>query len=335
MEKLKRKYLYVIAFSVFSLFTLGCNLNKEAAELNVAEDMKLNSGAVLKSENGSYSLYDYNDKYIKHEPDKIVLTYDKSSGNYIYRDDNEIFAVYNHKQNKIESDEYIKLKLSPGGKYVSYFVEDNGMKLKVIRLEDNKEVEINSNISISGTIYDWYNDNSIIYYGVSDDGINGIFINNIEDNKEELLYKIKEGYIAYLKATIDNILFFQLNFENERQLIMIDKSTKNIEILNEDIEEIKDVISLNDDIFFVGRIKDNVNSIYKITNGDIKRLVYDFPIMIDTEKGIKADVNGNILFIGSNDPNRSTEQLYKYSLDGSISSMSDKSSDYAFVDYIE
>ncbi|MGN0144847.1 MAG: hypothetical protein ACI398_07680 [Clostridium sp.] len=335
MTKFKRKYLYAIAFSVFSLFALGCSSAKEIAELNVAEDIELNPGAVLKSENGSYSLYDYNDKYIKHEPDKVVLTYDKNSGSYIYRDNNDTFAVYDHKQSKIENEDYIKLKLSPGGEYYSYFVEDNGMKLKVFKLKDNEELEINSNVSISGIIYDWYDNNSIIYYGVSDDGINGIFINNMKENKEELLYKIKEGYVAYLKATINNILLFQLDFENKRQLLMIDKSTKNVEVLNNDVEEIKDAVALNDDIFFVGRIKDNVNSIYKITNGDTKRVVYDFPAIIDMEKGIKIDKNGNILFVGSNEINGSTEQLYKYSSDGSISSISDKSSDYAFVDYSE
>ena len=335
MTKFKRKYLYAIAFSVFSLFALGCNSAKETAELNVAESIKLNPGAVLKSENGSYSLYDYEEKYIKHEPDKVVLTYDKDSGSYIYRENNDTFAVYNKKENKIDGGNYIKLKLSPGGEYCSYFVEDNGMKLKVLGLKDNKEIKLDSNVSISGSIYDWYDNNSIIYYGVSDDGVNGIFINNIKENKEELLYKIKEGYVAYLKATLNNILLFQLDFENERQLVMIDKETKNVEVLNNNVEVIKDIITLNDDIFFVGRIKDNVDSIYKIINGDTKRVVYDFPARIDVEKGIKADKNGDILFIGSNEINGSTEQLYKYSSDGSISSVSDKSSDFAFVDYVE
>lgn len=335
MAKFKGKFLYMIAFSLFSLFSLGCGLGDEVSQANLAENIELNSGTVLKSENGDYNLYDYNDKYIKSEINKVVLAYDKSSSSYIYRDKNETLAVHDKKECKIENSDYIKLKLSPGGGYVSYFIDDNGMKLRVIDIKDDKTVEINSNVSISGTIYDWYDDKSLVYYGVSNEGVNGIFIYNIEDNKEELLYKLKEGYLAYLKGTIDNVLFLQLNFDNDRQLILLNKNTKDIKIINEDIEEIKDVICLDDAVYFVGRVKDNVDSLYKVSNGNTKRVVYDFPAVIDVEKGIETDKDNNILFIGSNVPGSSKEQVYKYSKDGSISSISDESSDYAFVEYIK
>lgn len=335
MAKFKGKFLCVLAFSVCSLFILGCNSNKKEVPSNMAENINLNSGAVLKSENGDYNLYDYSEKYTKQETDKLVLTYDKSSSNYVYRKNGETFAVYNEKEIKIEDSEYIKLKLSPGGSYVSYFVDDNGMKLKIINLKENKFAEIKSNVSISGTLYDWYDNKSLVYYGVSEDGVNGLFIYNIEDDKEELLYKLKEGYLAYLKGTIDNILFLQLNFDNERQFIALNKNTKDIEILNNNIEEIKDVVYLNNDVFFVGRVKDNVNSLYKIENGNTKRVAYDFPAVIDTGKGIEADSENNILFIGKNNPSSGQEQVFKYSKDGSISSISDGSSDYAFVEYVE
>lgn len=331
MAKFRSKFLYVIAFSVFSLLILGCGPDNPKPAPDVAEKIKLNSGAVLKSENGEYNLYDYNDTYIKYEPNKFVLTYDESSSNYLYRYNDDTFAVYDNKEIKINDSEYVKLKLSPGGGYLSYFIEDNGMKLKIVRLKDNKEVEIQSDVSISGTLYDWYDDKSIVYYGVSDDGINGIFINNIEDNKEELIYKIKEGYIAYIKGTDDNVLFLQLDFNNERQLIMLDKKTKNIEVLDDSIEEIKDAVRVDGNVFFIGRVKDNANSLYKISDGTTKRVVYDFPLKINTEKGIRSDKNGNILFIGTNEPNGNKEQVFKYSSDGSVSSISDLSSDYAFV----
>ena len=333
MAKFKGKFLCALAFSVFSLFALGCGLGEESSA-NVTENIKLNSGAVLKSENGDYSLYDYDEKYVKSGTDKLVLTYDKSSGSYIYRQQNETFAVHGTTEYKIDDSNYIKLKLSPGGSYVSYFIDDNGMKLKVIDINDNNAIEVKSNVFISGTIYDWYDDKSIVYYGVSNDGINGLFVYNIEDETEELLYKLKEGYLAYLKGTIDNVLFLQLNFDNDRQLIVLNKDTKNVDILNSNSEEIKDVLYLNEEVFFVGRIKDNVNSLYKISNGNTKRVVYDFPAAIVTEKGIKFDEGNNILFIGSSSQSSSKEQIYKYSQDGSVSSISDESSDYAFVDYV-
>ena len=85
MAKFKGKFLCVLAFSVCSLFILGCNSNKKEVPSNMAENINLNSGAVLKSENGDYNLYDYSEKYTKQETDKLVLTYDKSSSNYVYR----------------------------------------------------------------------------------------------------------------------------------------------------------------------------------------------------------------------------------------------------------
>ena len=323
-----------MAFSVFSLFMLGCGPEKQPSQPDMAENIELNSGAVLKSENGDYNLYDYDDKYIKSETNKLVLTYDKSSSSYVYRDKNDTFAVHDKREYKIDDSDYIKIKLSPGGEYVSYFIDDNCMKLKLINLKEDEIIEIDSHVSISGTIYDWYDSKSLVYYGVSDDGINGIFVYNIQENKEDLLYKLKEGYLAYLKGTIDNVLFLQLNFTNERQLILLNKDTKEIEILNNNIEEIKDVICQDEDIYFIGRVKDNVNSLYKVSSETTKRVVYDFPISIDCEKGIQRDGDGNILFIGSNSPNRGKEQIYRYSKDGSISSISDEATDYAFVEYI-
>ena len=335
MIKFKGKFVCAVAFSVFSLFFLGCGSEEQLSNPNIPENVELNSGAVLKSENGEYNLYDYSDKYIKSETNKLVLTYDKSSSSYVYRDKNDIFAVHDNKEYKINDSDFVKIKLSPGGDYISYFINDNGMKLKVVNLKDDKDMEIESHVSISGTIYDWYDNRSLVYYGISDQGINGIFVYNIEENKEELLYKLKEGYLAYLKGSIDNILFLQLDFNNERQLILLNKDTKEIEILNDNIKEIKDVISQDDGIYFLGKVKDNVESLYKISNDTTKRVVYDFPLVIDGEKGIQTDEDGNILFIGSNNRSGNKEQIYKYSKDGSISSISDEATDYAFVDYIE
>ncbi|WP_294375841.1 hypothetical protein [uncultured Clostridium sp.] len=334
MKKYKRRFLGILAFSVFSLFSLGCSQKEGEVQDNLAEHVKLNSGAVLKSEDGGYNLYDYNDKYIKAENNKLILTYDKDSGSYVYINENNTFAIHGENEYKIEQKDYLNMKLSPKGKYISYFIDDNGMKMKVINIEENKEMKINSNVSISGTLYDWYDDKTLVYYGVSDEGINGLFLYDIETNKEELLYKLKEGYVAYLKGTIDNILFLQLNFDNERQLVILDKDTKDVEILLEDVEEIKDVICVDSNVFFAGRVKDNVNSLYEINKGCAKRMVYDFPSVVDIEKGIKKDDSNNILFIGRNSQENGKEQVYIYSKDGSVSSISDEASDYAFVEYI-
>lgn len=334
MAKFKERFLSLIAFSVFSLFLLGCGSKEEESQVNVTESIKVNSGAVLKSEDGDYAVYDYDAKYVKSETDKLVLTYDKSSSSYVYIDENETFAVHDNKEYNIGTSDYYKLKISPGGNYISYFINNNGMKLKVINLNDGKEVEIESGVSISGTLFDWYDNSCIVYYGVSDEGVNGIFIYNIDDKTEELLYKIEEGYIAFLKGNMNKVLFLQLNFDNDRQLVILDKDTRNTKVISNNIEEIKDVVCVDNDVYFVGRVKNNIDSLYKISNGNTKRIVYDFPSLIDIDKGIEIDNNNDVLFIGRNNLNSNMEQVYKYSGDGSISSISNEASDYAFLEYV-
>lgn len=333
MKLSKRKCLSILAFIVFPLFILGCSVENEKAP-NVTEDIKLNSGAVLKSEEGIYKLYNYKDgKYEEMKSDNIILTYDKNSSSYIGVEDGKHYVVRNGHKFEIKDLGYSEIKLSKDAEYMSYFVEKDGLKLKIFDTNENKEIEMNSNVSISGTLYDWYDVNTLVYYGVSDDGINGLFTYNIKENKEELLYKIKEGYLAFLKGTIDNVVFLQLTLENNKELMMIDKKTKDVKILTDNIEELSDIIINQDKIYFTGKVSNNVNSLYELTENKAKRLVFDFPAIVITEKGLTIDDNGNVLFIGRNSGNSKEEQVYTYTLDGSVSAVSKNSTDYVFLEY--
>ena len=335
MKSIKRKCLSILAFIVLPLLMLGCSSEKPKVEKsNVAEEIKLNAGAVLKSEEGIYKLYNYeNGKYEKSKINNVILAYDKSSSNYISIEDNKPYVVNGGRKIEIKDTGYSDMKLSKDGKYISYFIEDNGLKLKIFDANVNKEIEIKSNVSISGTLYDWYDVNTLVYYGVSNDGMNGLFTYNIKENKEELLYKITEGYLAFIKGTIDNVVFLQLTLENKKELIMIDKKTKDVKLLTDNIEELSDIIINKETIYFTGKISDNVSSLYEFKNNKPKRLVYDFPAVVKIKKGLKTDENGNILFVGSNKGNSNEEQIYTYTQDGSISSVSKDSVDYVFLDY--
>lgn len=333
MKSLKRKSLSVLAFIVLPLFILGCSKEKPKPP-DVTEEIKLNAGAVLKSEEGTYKLYNYeNGKYEQSKTNNIILAYDKNSSNYISIEDSKPYAVNGRQKFEIKDSEYSQLKLSKDGKYISYFIEDNGFKLKIFDIKDNKEIEMKSNVSISGTLYDWYDVNTLVYYGVSNDGVNGLFTYNIKENKEELLYKIKEGYLAFIKGTIDNVVFLQLTLENKKELIMIDKKTKDVKLLTDNIEELSDIIINKEKIYFTGKVSDNIDSVYELNNNKAKRLVYDFPAVVKIKKGLKVDDNGNILFVGSNQAKSNEEQVYTYALDGSISAISKNSTDFMFLDY--
>ena len=333
MKLSKRKCWSISVFIVLTLFILGCSPEKVKTPI-VAEAIKLNSGAVLKSEEGSYKLYNYKDgKYEQMKSNDIILAYDKNSSSYISVEADKPYVVSNGNKFEIKDLNYSELKLSKDGIYISYFIDDNGLKLKIFDTTVNKEIEMKSNVSISGTLYDWYDVNTLVYYGVSNDGVNGLFTYNIKENKEELLYKIEEGYLAYIKGTVDNVVFLQLTLENNKKLIMIDKKTKDVKLLTDNIEEISDIIINKEKIYFTGKIHDNVKSVYELKNNKAKRLVFDFPNVVKTEKGLTIDENGNILFVGSNVGNSNEEQIYTYTQDGSITSVSKDSVDYMFLDY--
>lgn len=336
MALIKRKYLSMIAFIVLPLCLFGCSTgsNKVDAASNATEEIILNSGAMLKSEEGKYNLYNYeNGQYSKMNVDDIVLAYDKESSNYIGSDNVGKYFVSKGNRYSIEDNDIRGLKLSQEGQYISYFIQDNGLKLKIYNTFNNEEVKINSNITISGTFYDWYDKDTIVYYGVSNDGINGLFIYNLKENKEELLYKINNGFLAYLKGTKNDVLFFQVTLDNKRVVMAIDKSTKNVKKLSSGMDEIKEVIKSNDKYYALGKEKDNVESLYELKPDCVKRLVYDFPASIKAEKGLALDDDGNVLFIGVQKKGTSEQEIYKCSNDGTISVIQNTGIDYAFVEY--
>ncbi|OOM09218.1 hypothetical protein CLOSAC_34980 [Clostridium saccharobutylicum] len=335
MMSFKRWYLSILAFIVFPLLILGCSSSvKDEKVPNAAEDIKLNSGAVLKSEDGNYKVYNYdNGQYNLANTDNVILAYDKNSSSYICIQNEKPCVIHNGQRFSIKDEGYSELKLSPEGGYISYFVDDNGLKLKIFKTSDDNQVEIKSEVSISGTLYDWYDSDTLVYYGVSNDGINGLFTYNIKEGQEKLLYKVKEGYLAYLKGTDDNVLFLQLTLDNNKQLMMIDKKTKDTKVLTNKIQELSDIIVNKDKIYFTGKVLNNVNSLYEIKDNKTKRLVFDFPAKVDTKKGLAIDKNGSVLFVGSSGEDSSDEEIYAYSQDGSVSSISKKSVDYVFLNY--
>lgn len=335
MMSFKRWYLSILAFIVFPLLIWGCSSSvKDEKVPNAAEDIKLNSGAVLKSEDGNYKVYNYNNgQYNLTNTDNVILAYDKNSASYICIQNEKPYVIHNGQGFSIKDEGYSELKLSPGGDYISYFVDDNGLKLKIFKTSDNNQVDIKSEVSISGILYDWYDSDTLVYYGVSNDGVNGLFTYNIKEGQEKLLYKVKEGYLAYLKATDNNVLFLQLTLDNNRQLMMIDKKTKDTKMLTDKIQELSDIIVNKDKIYFTGKALDNTNSLYEIKDTKPKRLVFDFPAKVDTKKGLAIDENGSVLFVGLSGEDSSDEEIYAYSEDGSISSISKKSVDYVFLSY--
>ena len=327
----------IITFFIIPLFLIGCiNNSNNDKENNGIKKISVGKGAVLKSEEGVYNTYDYKQgKYTKVESEKTILVYDESSSTYIATNNNKTYVVKTNEEYEIQDEEYDGLKMSPKGKYISYFVYDDGFKPKIIDLEENKELDIKLNTIISGTIYDWYDEENIIYYGVNRDKVNGVFKYNLITKKEELLYKVEKGYLAYIKGTINNVVFLAINIDNDKELILINKDTKKISSISYDIEIIDDIAFIDGNIYFTGKVKDNAESLYEIEDNKIKRLIFDFPFITDINKGLRVDKDNNILVIGKGSSDSQYESVYSYAKDGSVSVVSEEAIDYVFIDYRE
>lgn len=333
----KRFVISVFIVYIISLLLSGCgtesnNNNPEEVIPNIV----LSKGSVLKSEEGKYNVYDYkNNEYAKISNDSVIIEYSRKNGIYIENKNNENYLVCNGKKNKIPDENFDGLKLSPQGSYASYFIDNNGLKMKVLNSYENKMIMVNSSVSISGTLYDWYDEYTLVYYGVNDEKVNGIFTYDLQTGREELLYEIHDGFVSFIKSLRNHIVFVQINMENEKELMMLNKNSKNLDILTQNLEEIYDIAEDAGNIYFIGRMHDNAYSVYKIENGEIKRVVYDFPANIRYSKGICIDDDNNVLFVGADSESSNEEKIYMLGADDSVSVISEGAIDYAFVHYVE
>lgn len=324
--KINKKCVLLLSSLISSwLFISGCKDTLEAP----SEEITLIEGAVAREEDGNHTNYNLTEgKYNKLEVEKAIVVYDTVSGNYVYEKDGKVFVKYKDRDIEVLDKNIINPKLSQDGEYFSYFKRVEYMELVVIRLKDNEKIKINSTVSISGDLMDWSNGN-IVYYGVNENKINGIFSYNIESKKEELIYALESGYLEFLEYSKEGIVFLQETVYGKKTLKSVNKD-KEVKIIIEDIVELEDIEITEKGIFVLGKMKDENYSIYEVKDGKFNRLIYDFPNLIHLEKGLSSDSSGNILFVGSTD-SFEKENIYIYE-DGYVKSMTNDNAKYYFVD---
>ena len=329
---LKKRPIYILIFLSFSFILTACT-QKKVQNNGLTSDnvkaIKVQYGAVLLEENGKYNNLDFVDgKYENLKTNDIITNYNVESGTYIFLRDNKHYIYHDGKEIEIKDKNYNFMKISKDGSYVSYMTYDDGYKLKVLSLKNDKEVNIDSDVAISGDFYDFLGNDSIVYYGISNDNVNGVFRFNLNTKKEELLYKLNSGYVEFLKSSDDGVLILQNTGDNKSLLknIGLDNS---VEDISDRFKSIKDIIKVSGGYYVLGTETENLPSLYDIDKGNSKRLVYSFPKNINVDKGLSFDKNKNILFIGSNDTGNK-EEVFSYS-NGSVFLVSNREGIYNFI----
>lgn len=329
---LKKRPIYILIFLSFSFILTACT-QKKVQNNGLTSDnvkaIKVQYGAVLLEENGKYNNLDFVDgKYENLKTNDIITNYNVESGTYIFLRDNKHYIYHDGKEIEIKDKNYNFMKISKDGSYVSYMTYDDGYKLKVLSLKNDKEVNIDSDVAISGDFYDFLGNDSIVYYGISNDNVNGVFRFNLNTKKEELLYKLNSGYVEFLKSSDDGVLILQNTGDNKSLLknIGLDNS---VEDISDRFKSIKDIIKVSGGYYVLGTETENLPSLYDIDKENSKRLVYSFPKNINVDKGLSFDKNKNILFIGSNDTGNK-EEVFSYS-NGSVFLVSNREGTYNFI----
>lgn len=325
-NKRRNKFVLVSLILLLMNTIYGCK--------NKTEDIKkieIDNGAIAIEYDGEYEIYNLNnEKYERLENDYIITSYDSESNNFIFNKDGEFKISYLGKEKSIEdSSSIISPKLSLGGEYLSYFVKDGYLNLKIKDLKLDKFINFDSEVAISGELIDWYNEETLVYYGIDNEKNNGIFFYNVNNNTEKLIYKLDSGYVEYLKVLDNGVVFLQEKEGKQKSLKFINEDGKLREEIK-NIVDISDVEYTQNGIYIIGKLENNNYSLYEYSEGKIKRLVYDFPKIINLEKGLSKDSNGNILFIGGDEP--SIEKVY-ICQDGAISELSDNKGKYYFINY--
>ena len=328
------KSLSICILVLASLILVSCGKSDEIDDKAESKIILLASGAIVENNNGEYNNFQYNNgKYSIVDEDETVALYDYKSNNYISIKNGKYIANYNNKSTELNEIGIYdnSFNLSPGGKYLSFFRNEEYNQLHVLDMQSGKMIELKMKVSISGKYIDWLDEDTLIYYGVkTEDKTNGIFIYDIESGKENLFLKINEGYIEFIK-TLDNGIVYSLgDFEGEKQLIKISPDGSDPEVLSTDIMKIYDIVELNGTYYILGNFKDTDYALYKLEDGVHRRLTYAYPTTVNIKKGLVKTDEGNILFIGSNN-SEMTEEIYKVDGEGAVSLVQDGTNEINFI----
>lgn len=326
MKNLKKFGLVLGIIISTGLFT-ECNSNEKK---DIKENIDLNIGSIVKTEKGENSNLNLeNDSYKKVSNDEVVIEYSKDKS-YVYLSNEKHFVKRKNEIIEINNDKYNNLNLSQTGNYIGYIIDDAENELKIIDLEKNKEIKLKSNVIISGEFFDFTNEDSIIYYGISEEGENGVFIYDLKTNEEKMIYKIEKGYVEFLKVLDDEVIILNNSVEDGKYLKTINLKTKETKILSDKVDKLSDIQKNNNKYYFLGSIKTDGDSLYLISDNDIERIVFDFPNEISLESKLSKNYNGEILFMGKNVGDSGME-IYSYNLEDGVKLIEDKEGTYNFI----
>lgn len=329
MKKILNNVIALIVITS-SLFLLSCgkDTNEEDSE---HIPLVLNKGAVLFDTNTEKGMKNLIDGSYQNVDDKREIVQYHKSGTILLAKDGKGVVEFKGKEIVLSDTRIIKENISPSGDYLTYFIEDenNALVFKLLNLKTQEYEDIKIPGVISGDLIDWYDNDTVVFYGVSEERRSGVFTYNFKTKVLNELYGTSGSYITYLENTNNGIIIKEETLEGEDYVKLVDKSGQ-ASIIASNIGKIVDAeITPNGIFLLANEINHDKLSIFEHKDNEFQNIIFNFPSYVNFEKGISSSSEGDLLFIGSN-TKKDEEVIYAYS-DGSISSIEFKSSSYRFI----
>jgi hypothetical protein len=264
----------------------------------------------------------------------IDMVYSIKNSAYIYSvsvskgenlDSNKLVIIKDKKRKELK-DFYsaVDLKINSLGDKLAFRTFSKDAKesaegLKIYDINNKKYINMNSKVLVSGNLYQWIDENKIIYYGSieGEKNSNKIYSYNFSSNKEEVYLDNMNGYCMYFTPINKDILFL-VSQGDELKLYYYDSEEKKSKAVAENIEEIyRSIADLkNGHIFLFAEGSGGNVELYEFSTESLQleRITYDFPKQIDTLSGMGLDGEGNVYFSGiQNEENKDKKDVFMYS----------------------
>lgn len=334
---------------LFMLLLVACN-KEVPSEKDIIKDYNYSNftkATLMESSETNikaYSLKDGKREYIEEIEDIIDFKYSENILVYLKeKNKNKELPSTNitviKKDNKRQSldryNSYLDLKISKNGENIAYrtFEEESLSSAKGVMIYNtitNKESEVSNEILISGNVYDWIDESTLIYYGAMNNSKgSALFLKNTNDNEERKLLEINDGFIVHLESLDENnIITIKYSKENyELALIDLKEGTYNPYDLK--LSKVFYSLKSGEDIYVMGKDESEKNYIYKLQlDKSFKKAVFNFPKNINSSGGMAIDENGDVYFLGY-EINKEKSKVYMIKKeDNSVNLIIDKERNY-------
>lgn len=264
--------------------------------------------------------------------DILDLIYHKEKGLYIFlvkkidesgKSKNQIKIIKDdHTKVLNESSVYSDIRISPDSNNILFrSFKDVDMNepegIKVYDIQNNKQIQIKTKVLVSGDVYEWLDNENIIYYGIISDKPNSgnIYKYNIKSGEESVYFSKLEGFCSRMYSISKDEILVLDNKEEQYKLVYYNVDTGEKKLISQNITDMTNAVVNKDKnlLYFIGEASESNNfALFSIdlNTFECSQLTYDLPKNVDKKAGLAIDTNGNVIFGGKDSENNNDIYIY-------------------------